>query len=293
MVAPKFKWVSWTLWLLIQVAMPLGAKDTDTRVARLVSIALTDGTELEGTIIQETETHVLIETLAGLEIKIPRASIVAMRKARTRAFFRHDPNYTRLMFAPTGRPLRRGDGYFYNHYIFFPGITYGLTEHFSLSGGVSVFPAVGLNDQILSVASKFGLYASDDVSLSAGMLYMRAIGGDGGIAFVVGTKGSPDKSFTCGIGLGYIAEEGEDVDFAEHPVLLIGGNIRLSKSMALVSENWIITGGEVELDQQPLGLALRFFGPKIAVDAGVIIVGEVLEEGFPIPWLSFVYNFGD
>lgn len=293
MVAPKFKWVSWTLWLLIQVAMPLGAKDTDTRVARLVSIALTDGTELEGTIIQETETHVLIETLAGLEIKIPRASIVAMRKARTGAFFRHDPNYTRLMFAPTGRPLRRGDGYFYNHYIFFPGITYGLTEHFSLSGGVSVFPAVGLNDQILSVASKFGLYASDDVSLSAGMLYMRAIGGDGGIAFVVGTKGSPDKSFTCGIGLGYIAEEGEDVDFAEHPVLLIGGNIRLSKSMALVSENWIITGGEVELDQQPLGLALRFFGPKIAVDAGVIIVGEVLEEGFPIPWLSFVYNFGD
>ncbi len=293
MVAPRFKWVSWTLLLLIQVIMPLDAEATDIWVARLVSIFLTDGTELEGTIIQETETHVRIKTSAGLEVKIPRASIVAIRKARPGAFFQHDPNYTRLMFAPTGRPLRRGDGYFYNHYIFFPGITYGLSEHFSLSGGVSVIPAVGLSDQILSVAPKFGLYASDDVALSAGLLYMRAIGGAGGIAFVVGTKGSPDKSFTCGIGLGYIAEEGEDVDFAEHPILLIGGNIRLSKSMALVAENWIITGGDAKLDQQPLGLALRFFGPKIAVDVGAIIVGEVIEEGFPIPWLSFVYNFGD
>ena len=117
--------------------------------------------------------------------------------------------------------------------------------------------------------------------------------GTGGMAFVVGTKGSPDKSFTCGIGLGYIAEEGEDVDFAEHPVLLLGGNIRLSESMALVSENWLITGEELGLDQQPLSLALRFLGSKIAVDAGAIIIGEVLKEGFPIPWLSFVYNFGD
>ena len=102
----------------------------------------------------------------------------------------------------------------------------------------------------------------------------------------LGQKGSPDKSFTCGIGLGYIAEEGEDVDFAEHPVLLLGGNIRLSESMALVSENWLITGEDLGLDQQPLGLVLRFFGPRIAVDAGVIIIGEVLKEGFSHPLAS-------
>ena len=56
------------------------------------------------------------------------------------------------MFAPTGRPLRRGDAYFFNHYVFFPGMAYGLTDHFTLSGGVSVLPGVGLNEQLLSVA---------------------------------------------------------------------------------------------------------------------------------------------
>ena len=266
----------------------------DARADSLVSISLTDGTQLEGTITQETETHILVETLSGLEIKVPRTTIVAIKKRHAGAFSRPDPNYTRLMFAPTGRPLRRGDRYFFNHYVFFPGMAYGFTDRFGVAGGLSVIPGLGLSEQILSLAPKFGLYASGDVALSAGVLYMKvADEGAGGMAFVVGTKGSPDKSFTCGIGLGYIAEEGEDVDFAEHPVLLLGGNIRLSESMALVSENWLITGEDLGLDQQPLGLALRFFGPRIAVDAGVIITGEVIEEGFPIPWLSFVYNFDD
>ena len=266
----------------------------DARADSLVFISLTDGTQLEGTITQETETHILVETLSGLKIKVPRTSIVAIKKRHAGAFSRPDPNYTRLLFAPTGRPLRRGDAYFFNHYVFFPGMAYGLTDHFSLAAGLSVIPGLGLSEQVLSLAPRFGLYDSGDVALSAGVLYMKvADEGAGGMAFVVGTKGSPDKSFTCGIGLGYIAEEGENVDFAEHPVLLLGGNIRLSESMALVSENWLITGEELGLDQQPLSLALRFLGSKIAVDAGAIIIGEVLKEGFPIPWLSFVYNFGD
>ncbi|MYI60470.1 MAG: hypothetical protein F4105_02150 [Gemmatimonadetes bacterium] len=284
-----------TLLLVAVLFVPAShAEDSgDDRVDSQVSISLNDGTQLEGTIIQETETHILVETLAGLEVKVPRASIVSIEKHHASAFSRPDPNYTRLMFSPTGRPLRRGDAYFFNHYVFFPGMAYGLTDHFTLSGGVSVLPGVGLNEQLLSVAPKLGFYTSDEVSLSAGVLYMRIEDDAGGMAFVVGTKGSPDKSFTCGIGLGYIAEEGEDVDFAEHPVLLLGGNIRLSESMSIVSENWLITGGDFKLDQQPLGLALRFLGTKIAVDAGVIIVGEVLKEGFPIPWLSFVYIFDD
>ena len=266
----------------------------DARADSLMSISLTDGTQLEGVIIQETETHILVETRLGLEIKVPRTSIVAIKERRAGAFFRSDPNYTRLMFAPTGRPLRRGDGYIFNHWVIFPGVAYGFTDRLGVAAGLSVIPGLGLSEQVLSLAPKVGLYDSGDVALSAGVLYMNvADEGAGGMAFVVGTKGSPDKSFTCGIGLGYIAEEGEDVDFAEHPVLLLGGNIRLSESMALVSENWLITGEDLGLDQQPLGLALRFFGPRIAVDAGVIIIGEVLKEGFPIPWLSFVYNFDD
>ncbi len=124
----------------------------DARVDSLVSISLIDDTQLEGIVIQETETHVFVETLAGLEVKVPRASIVAIEKHHAGAFFLPDPNYSRLMFAPTGRPLRRGDRYFFNHYVFFPGMAYGLTDHFTMFGGVSFIPGLGLDDQVLSVA---------------------------------------------------------------------------------------------------------------------------------------------
>lgn len=64
------------------------------------------------------------------------------------------------------------------------------------------------------------------------------------------------------------------------------------KHTALVSESWLITGEGVEFGQQPFGLALRFFSDRLAVDLGVILVGNALSRGFLIPWLSFAFHFG-
>jgi hypothetical protein len=284
------------LCLLLLTAIPTQAQSQETLVNTLVAITLTDGTQIQGTILRQDKTHITIATSSGLEVKVPRDSIVSTRniKSSNGALTRSDPNYSRLMFAPTGRPLRRGQGYWSNYYIFFPGITYGLTNQISMTAGLSVFPGLGLGDQLLSLAPKIALSQNDDFALSAGTLYMSISDeGGGGMAFLVGTKGSPDKSFTAGLGLGYINEKDEPVDFAAHPVILLGSNIRLSDSLALVSENWFITGENLGLDEQPIGIALRFFGKDLAVDLGAIIIGKVIKEGFPIPWLSAVYHFGD
>jgi len=284
------------LCLLLLTAIPTQAQSQETLVNTLVAITLTDGTQVQGTILRQDKTHITIATSSGLEVKVPRDSIVSTRniKSSNGALTRSDPNYSRLMFAPTGRPLRRGQGYWSNYYIFFPGITYGLTNQISMTAGLSVFPGLGLGDQLLSLAPKIALYQNDDFALSAGTLYMSISDeGGGGMAFLVGTKGSPDKSFTAGLGLGYINEKDEPVDFAAHPVILLGSNIRLSDGLALISENWFITGENLGLDEQPIGIALRFFGKDLAVDLGAIIIGKVIKEGFPIPWLSAVYHFGD
>ena len=134
--------------------MPLGAEEQDSRTQdngdtladSLVSISLTDGTQLEGTITQETETHILVETLSGLEIKVPRTSIVVIKKRHAGAFSRPDPNYTRLMFAPTGRPLRRGDRLLSSiYYVFFPGMAYGFTDRFAVAGRPVRYSGVGVD----------------------------------------------------------------------------------------------------------------------------------------------------
>ena len=81
-------------------------EDGDTRADSLVFISLTDGTLVEGTIIEETETHVLVETPAGLEVRVPRASIAAREERRPGTSSPPDSNYTHRMFAPAGRSLR-------------------------------------------------------------------------------------------------------------------------------------------------------------------------------------------
>lgn len=196
------------------------------------------------------------------------------------------------MFAPTGRTLRQGEGYFYDYYVFFPGISFGFTNQISIMAGFSVIPGLGLTEQLKYVAPRIGIQTSDEFAASLGALYISTEDVAVGIAFAVGSIGQQDKSFTAGIGLGYTNGEGEESKFAEHPIIMFGGNIRLSNSVALVSENWFLTGKYFDISEQPLGIAVRFFGDRLAADVGVIIIGEILKEGFPIPWLSFVYNFG-
>ena len=265
-----------------------------------VQISLKDGTRLVARIIHQDEESYVVMTASGLEIEVPTASVVSIKPIRGHleegTYLRFDPNYSRLIYAPTGRPLRRKQGYFSDYYVFFPGLSYGVTNQVSLMAGLTVIPGVGFDEQLKYVAVRFGSRVSDDLSVSAGVLNTSLRADDdefaAGIAFAVGTLGRPDKSVTAAVGLGYSKEGGEDYQFGQHPLIVLGGNLRLSNSVGLLSENWFITGEDVGLSEQPFGIAVRFFGERVAVDVGFILIGEVLKEGFPIPWLSFAYNFG-
>jgi len=262
----------------------------------LVSISLTDGTTIGGSIVFEDEEYIIIKTLKGLEVKTPKSLISSIKPFRGKLingkFYRPDPNYSRLLYATTGRPLRRGEGHFSDYYIFFPSVSYGLTNQISVMAGFSIIPGLDFSQQVKYVAPKIGIQSSDEFALSVGAIYFTVDDLAYGIAFVVGTFGEHDKSITTGIGLGYSKEEGRELEFTEHPIIMLGGNIRLTEGVALLSENWLITGRDFNINEQPLSLALRLFGDHLAADLGFIIIGDQIKEGFPIPWLSFTYNFG-
>ena len=84
---------------------------------------------------------------------------------------------------------------------------------------------------------------------------------------------------------------------------MLSGALRVSRGMALVTENWWISlpgafgdGGEgILLD----GFGVRFIGNTFSADVGLIAVtlfegdGEApLTSPVPIPWLDFSYHFG-
>jgi hypothetical protein len=279
--------------------------------ADVVTIRLRDGSSLRARIVDRDDERLRIVTVGGLAMEIARTSVDRVQNdAEVREAPRpSDSNCTRLLFSPTGRPLARGEGYFSDHYVVFPGVTYGLTDNLSIGAGVSVIPGLGLNEQLFYVSPRFGKQFTDTVAVSAGLLYAHEgdAGPEGhlGAGFAMFTLGRPERSLTIGVGAArtvseeyYAHQVNGDLrgDFRYQasytPIVVVGGTARLSKRIALVSENWLILGHDFRLDRQPFAVGLRFLGDRLTADVGVILVADVIKEGFPVPWLSVSYHFG-
>src|SRR5512134_1849702 len=110
------------LWAAFLGGGPSQADETADEVV----VTLTDGGRLVGVIVREDEATLTLRTTSGLELQLARSAIDSVGPAAPSAppdspaapvspepalngF--SDPNDTRLMFAPTGRPLGKGDGY--------------------------------------------------------------------------------------------------------------------------------------------------------------------------------------
>jgi hypothetical protein len=288
---------------------PCGAPEQVERIGKEVRVVLEDGTLLVGRITAENDEQIELTLSGGATARVPRAGIASIElhgappsratgdlpthaaPSRSR-FTRHDPNYTRLLFAPTGRPLGKGEGQLADYGVLFPGFAAGLTENLSLLGGISMIPGVGFSEQLFYVAPRLAFQTSQRTSFSTGVLY-GTVGSESdrlgaGIAFAVGTFGKAEASVSAGVGYGFITFEGE-FKRADKPIVMIGGERQLTDSLALVAESWLILDAEAR--DWPVGVGLRFFGDRISVDLGCILMQSVIEEGFPIPWLSFSYRF--
>jgi len=271
-------------WLILMVGL-CSANSTDLKIIELQS-----GSVLKGNIIEQNKNSLTIQTIDNLTINVDRENIVSIRSSEVSLSARSDPKSTRLLFSPTGRPLKKGSGYITDFYVFLPSVSYGVTDKFSVMGGMSLVPAISIGDQIKYIAPRYSFYESKNSASAVGFLNVFANSGDSaGIAYITHTVGKPSKSLTAGIGWGYVNESSSALDFYEYPVIMIGGNIHLTESMAFISENWLITGTNIK--NYPFVAGLRFFSDKFAVDVGVMLIGEIIKEGIPIPWLSFSYHF--
>src|SRR5687768_16544543 len=89
---------SWWVLLVLLAAPCIGAEAEEKKDE--VTVRLKDGSTATGTVVRGEEE--------------PRVT-----------------DDTRLFLAPTGRPLRGGEGYFSDHWIFFPGLAYGVSDNFT------------------------------------------------------------------------------------------------------------------------------------------------------------------
>jgi hypothetical protein len=268
---------------------------TDTPKTSTWQIELKDGSKLVGFILSEGEKIIHFKTLSGMEMNIPRDQISRIElvtgEVVSGTIWRNDPNRTRLLFSPTGRALKSGQGYFAVYEIFFPFIAYGVTDWLTIAGGFTLFP--GASSQLLYLAPKITPVQIEKFDLSAGVLYIRIPDFDdngddeinsAGIIYGVSTYGTQKAAITLGLGFAFGGGE-----IADKPVFVLGGEIRSSSSIKFISENWLIPDSDVQL----LSAGIRFFGENLAADFALLYPAGADPEGFPFfPWVGFAYNFG-
>jgi hypothetical protein len=196
-----------------------------------------------------------------------------------------DPHTTRLFFAPTGRMLAAGEGYYSNTYLLLNSVNAGVTNRLSLGGSVTLIP--DSRSQLAWFTPKVGLIANDNLNVAVGGLFGYVGFADEpgdrsfGVLYGVSTFGDVNASVTTGLGWGYVGGT-----LSGSPAAMVGGSVRVSKRAALITENYKFPSDDHAL----LGYGVRFFGEKLSVDLAFFNYTE--EMIFPgLPFVSFAVKF--
>jgi len=257
--------------------------------SKIVKITLNDNSVFFGQILAESDTLIEFKSSAGLRINLNPELIKEREYLRGETidgkYIRHDPSNSRLFFFPTARTPKAGSGYFSDYELLFPFLSIAVTDFLVLSGGMSIVP--GLSEQLIFIAPKVRFFNSEYFCASGGLLYINIPEEVDNVALGYGviTIGTQKAGLSLGYGT-QISSSGED-DLTG--LLMIGGDVQLSNSVKLMSENYIPIG--VEDMDIVYSFGVRFFGDNLSVDLGFFgVTAET--SGWPfIPWIGFAYNF--
>lgn len=272
---------------LLLVAVAFGPATAGAQAAPqttgLVEVVLRDGSRLVGHIVSDDAGRLVLKTVAGADVTVPRDQVQSVAPAAGTIvgseFRRDDALASKLFLGPTGRSLRRGEGYFAIDALAVPVFQVGITDRLSLGVGKPFWfftPAFW-------ITPKFQIYRGDSTSVATGVLHLVVPDfGGGGVGYVVATRGTRDNAVT--IGGGWLYGRDEDGKNAEGaPLLIIGGEHRTGRRSKIVTENYIFKGGAL------VTVGGRFIGRTFSAEVGAI-VPLVGGPAIPGPFFNFIWH---
>lgn len=244
-----------------------------------------------------------LKKVIKLEDKIVdnKQKIENLKTVRQEVWF-ENPNYTRMFFAPTAKPLKQGDGYLQDIDIFGFAANYGITDNISIGGMASLIPGVRTDQQILAFTPKLGVNVNKNLSVGGGLLYVSGAGlAQVGVAYGIVTYGSADTNLTLGIGgaygniskAGFFPALGQEavVKNAGALVTMVGGMHRIGEHISVVSENWMINNNVSNDSSYLFSYGFRFFWEKSSWDIAVAYPVIPNMTSYPLPYIDYVWHF--
>lgn len=273
-------------------APPAAAAPAEARPrGPLATVRLRSGQVLSGRIVSRDERELVLESEDGVRSVVPAASVVEVREAAagaTRAPWDLDPNRTRYLYSPSGFMLPRGEGYVSQTELLLTTVAYGVTDWLTVGAGGVVpfwFASGGFN---LTGLVKVGGGLTDWLHVAGTAQAFWAPSADeataAGLGFATVTVGRPDLHLGVSAGAPFVV--GDEANDMGDAAFSVSGVARLSSRVALVTENWFFPSSDD--DVMVNGVAVRFIGSRLAVDAGLVFATGL---DIPVPWLDFTWNY--
>lgn len=249
-----------------------------------------------GSIVNEDSSRlVLLTEIYGL-IHIPTSRIKTKRLVKTSHLIEGElwfdnPHATRYFFMTNGYGLRKGEAYYQNTWVLFNQVSYGITDHITIGGGVlPLFLFAGAPTPVWITPKVAFPIVKDKINMSAGMILGHVIGEGAsfGIAYGDFSIGNRDNNLTIGAGWAFA-----DSEWANKPTLTLSGMTRVGRKTYLLTENYYIGFSEGS-SFGILSAGGRSVQKRLAVDYGLIIpIGADLGTFLAIPWLGIAIPFGN
>jgi hypothetical protein len=196
---------------------------------------------------------------------------------------------SRLAFGPTGRMLEPGRGYvaFDGYLLAMTSVNVGVTDWFSFGAGTMPLATVGDDPTLVYwVIPKFRLYGGDRTDVAICAVHSKFLDDRLGLLYLVGTRGTEDRSVTLGAAVAYVDEHNTYEDNrGAAAALLVGGDTKLSDKWSLISENYLTTEGGVA------SLTWRRTRGRMTWDFSLVGPFVFGEYGYVFPTISAAWRF--
>lgn len=290
--------------ILEQAQRTTALKLLDESRGQIVRIHTAGGGEFQGTLSELLSDRIELVDSEGLIIQIAKDQVeraIIIDPAAERSTFYQDAAANRLIVMPTGFGMEPEEFHIAVQEIIAVTASYGVSNNFSLWGGVSI-PGALLNGRFsVNIGESVGLSAGSFVGVS----WIEWVGIV--LPYTIISVGNVNQNVTAALGMPVVLSYERGIRIAG--VLgAIAGKIVLSPKASIIAENWILLLDDYgEWDGTPLffipGIVFRIAGSRFSWDIGAVLpmlldhgydgdltFGGVIGDIFPLPLLSFTYR---
>lgn len=255
-------------------------------------IILYNGTVLIGTVTDFSNGRVTINTSAG-ELTVALKDIRKIKggpekKSETNLDWYQSPKRGSYIFAPSAIPMDPNEFNYQNSMVFINSLNYGVTHSLVLGGGFELISTL-LGEPIYYLLPRFTFPVSENWHAGVGIFLLsipqKPIAINLAQIYGMATYGNSDRNFTIGIGYGF-----SNKTFSYIPTVNLSIIYRLSRKIALISENWY-----AQEDNYILSYGVRLILRRISFDFTFVNNYEIAVANggnLGFPFATFMIRFG-